>query len=70
MSSSAGSPHRFSGTYDSFYNDASAAAAAVGTSNKMHVPKRIRVTGTLLAIKKTAEHVFFYIYLCVLIYVN
>ena len=47
MSSVTGSPQRFSGTYDSFYMDAAAAAAATGAS-KMNVPKRIRVTGMLL----------------------
>lgn len=48
MSSSTNSPQRFSGTYDSFYTDAAAAAAATNEqdfNNKMKVPKRIRVTG-------------------------
>ena len=49
MSSSTSSPQSYSGTYDIFYSDAAAAAAANGQSltNKMHVPKRIRVTGKL-----------------------
>lgn len=50
MSSSTNSPQRFSGTYDSFYSDAAAAAAASNeqdVNNKMRVPKRIRVTGKI-----------------------